>query len=66
MMSNNWEILGNFMYPTSGYERLLALIRGGLLDVHSLPPRTFPLESLPAAMDAAASAKSSEYIVMLS
>ncbi len=36
MMANNWEILGNFMYPASAYQRLLALVRGGLLDIRSL------------------------------
>lgn len=66
MMANNWEILGNFMYPASAYQRLLALVRGGLLDVRSFQARTFPLEHLPAAMDAAASATSSEYVVLTS
>jgi alcohol dehydrogenase len=66
MMANNWEILGNFMYPAGAYLRLLALVRSGLLDVRSIRARTFPLEALPAAMDAAASAKSSEYVVVTS
>jgi alcohol dehydrogenase len=66
MMFNGWEILGNFMYPASAYERLLALVRSGLLDMRYLQARTFSLEELPAAMDAAVSARSSEYIVMIS
>jgi alcohol dehydrogenase len=66
MMSNNWEILGTFMYPAGAYLRLLALIRGGLLDVRSIRACTFPLPALPAAIDAAASAHSSEYVVVTS
>jgi alcohol dehydrogenase len=64
MMANNWEILGNFMYPVGAYLRLLALARGGLLDMRSIRALTFPLEALPAAMEAAASSKSSEYVVV--
>jgi alcohol dehydrogenase len=66
MMVNGWEIMGNFMYPADSYLRLLALIRAGLLDVHSIRTRTFPLDALPAAMDAAASAKGSECVVVTS
>jgi alcohol dehydrogenase len=64
MMSNNWEILGNFMYPAIAYQRLLSLIRGGLLDLRSIQARPYPLDALPAAMDAAASARSTECIVV--
>lgn len=66
MMANNWEILGNFMYSAGAYLRLLALVRAGLLDVRSIRARTFPLEALPAAMDAAADANRSEYVVVTS
>jgi alcohol dehydrogenase len=66
MMASNWEILGNFMYPAGAYLRLLALIRGGLLDMRSIRARTFPLEALPAAIAAAAVSKSSEYVVVTS
>jgi alcohol dehydrogenase len=29
VMVNNWEIIGNFMYPNSAYRRLLDLVRTG-------------------------------------
>lgn len=66
MMANSWEIIGNFMYPADSDRRLLSLIRAGLLDVHSIQTRTFPIDALPAAMDAAVSAKSSECVVVTS
>ncbi len=32
VMLNDWEILGQFMYPASAYRRLLDLLRSGLLE----------------------------------
>jgi alcohol dehydrogenase len=32
VMFNNWEIIGQFMYPVDAYRRLLDLLRTGLLD----------------------------------
>ena len=43
VMLNNWEILGQFMYPASAYRRLLDLLRCGLLDISAIRPRVFPL-----------------------
>jgi len=64
MMLNGWEILGQFMYPTSAYRRLLELLRSGLLDLDAIQPRLYPLADLPQAMEAAASAGNLEYVVM--
>jgi alcohol dehydrogenase len=64
LMMNSWEILGQFMYPASGYRRLLDLLRSGLLDIKPIRPRVYPLAALPEAMDAAAEAGNLEYIVM--
>ena len=64
MMANSWEIIGNFMHPADAYLRLFSLIRAGLLDPRSIRTRTFPLTSLPAAIDAAATAKGSECVVV--
>ncbi len=64
MMLNNWEIMGQFMYPAAAYRRLLDLLRSGLLDISSIRPRVYPLAALPEAMEAAASAGSLECIVM--
>jgi alcohol dehydrogenase len=55
-MRNNWEILGQFMYPADALRRLLELVRAGLLDLGAIRPRTFALADLPAALDAAATA----------
>jgi alcohol dehydrogenase len=64
MMFNNWEIMGQFMYPVDAYARLLELVRAGLLDAGTIVARAFPLEALPQAMDAAAGAASLECIVV--
>ncbi len=64
LMLNNWEILGQFMYPANVYRRLLDLLRGGLLDISSIRPRVYPLAELPQAMEAAAVAGNLEYVVM--
>jgi alcohol dehydrogenase len=63
LMLNNWEILGQFMYPAWAYRRLLDLLRCGLLDISAIRPRVFPLASLRDAMDAALAAGSLECVV---
>jgi alcohol dehydrogenase len=64
VMMNNLEILGQFMYPTDAYRRLLDLLRSGLLDIRPIRPRVFPLMALPEAMEAAAAAGNLECIVV--
>ena len=64
VMLNNWEILGQFMYPGSAYRRLIELIRGGLLDLDAIRPRVFALAALPEAMEAAAAAGNLEVVVV--
>ncbi len=64
VMLNDWEILGQFMYPARAYRRLLDLFRGGLLDLRAVRPRIFALPDLRAAMDAAASASNLEVVVV--
>jgi len=64
LMANNWEIIGQFMYPVDAYRRLLDLVRAGLLDISSIRPRVFPLTALPEAMEAAATAGSLECVVV--
>jgi alcohol dehydrogenase len=54
LLVNNWELIGQFMYPTDVYRRLFELVRAGLLDLTTITPRTYPLADLPAAMAAAA------------
>ncbi|AKU95555.1 Alcohol dehydrogenase, zinc-binding [Labilithrix luteola] len=64
LMMNGWEILGQFMYPADAYLRLLALVRGGLLDPRAITVRTYPLAELPSAMDAAARASGLECVAL--
>ncbi len=64
VMLNDWEILGQFMYPRSAYRRLVELVRNGLLDPTAVRPHVFPFADLPEAMDAAAAAGSLEYVVV--
>jgi alcohol dehydrogenase len=64
LMLNSWEIIGQFMYPASAYQRLLDLLRSGLLDISAIRPRVYPLAALPEAMEAATTAGNLECIVM--
>ena len=54
LMINNWEILGQFMYSPSAYRTLLALIRSGQLDLDLVSLKTFALQDLEVAIEAAA------------
>jgi alcohol dehydrogenase len=64
LMRNNWEIIGQFMYPAGAYLRLLGLVRAGLLDISPIRPKVYPLAELPRAMDAAAAAGSLECVIV--
>jgi alcohol dehydrogenase len=64
MMFNNWEIIGQFMYPQNAYLKLADLIRSGLLDISSIQPVVFPFDEFFQAMDAAAVAPGNECIVI--
>jgi alcohol dehydrogenase len=64
VMLNNLEIIGQFMYPRDVFGRLGELTRSGLLDLGAIRVRAFPLDALPAAMEAAAQADGLECIVV--
>jgi alcohol dehydrogenase len=64
MLANNWELIGQFMYPADGYLRLFELVRAGLLDLTAITPHVYRLAELPAAMAAAASVGSLACVVM--
>jgi alcohol dehydrogenase len=64
VMLNNLEIVGQFMYPRDVFRRLGELARSGLLDLDAIRTRAFPLDALPAAMEAAAQADGLECIVV--
>jgi alcohol dehydrogenase len=63
VMLNDLEILGQFMYPRDTFIRLVDLARAGLLDLHAIRTRSFQLDALPSAMEAAATAGGLECIV---
>lgn len=54
MLSNDWEVIGNFMYPRQAPAQLAALVRSGLLDLSPVRARVFPFTRLPEAIAAAA------------
>ena len=64
VMLNNWEVIGQFMYPKQSYHRLLALIRSGQLELNKIEPRIYPFGKLPEAMERAAKAGSFECVVI--
>jgi alcohol dehydrogenase len=64
VMRNDWEVIGQFMYPADAYRSLFGLLRVGLLDISPIRPVTFPLSRLREAMDAAASASNLECVVV--
>jgi alcohol dehydrogenase len=64
VMLNNLEIVGQFMYPQNAFLRLVDLARADLLDIHAIQTRSFPLEAVPSAMEAAATAGGLECIVV--
>ena len=64
LLLNNWELLGQFMYPGDAYRRLFDLVRAGLLDLAAIAPHCYPLAELPAAMAAAAEVGSLACVVM--
>jgi alcohol dehydrogenase len=64
VMLNNLEIIGQFMYAQDTFMRLVDLARSRLLDLGAIRARSFPLENLPAAMEAASTADALECIVV--
>jgi alcohol dehydrogenase len=44
VMLNNFEIIGQFMYPQDTFMRLVELARAGLLDLRAIRARSFPLD----------------------
>jgi alcohol dehydrogenase len=64
VIRNNWEIIGQFMYPAGAYRSLLGLVRAKLLDLSPVRALRFPLAALTAAMDAATNATNLECVVV--
>jgi alcohol dehydrogenase len=66
VMLNDWEIIGQFMYPGHAYRRLMAMVRSGLLDISVIRPVTFPLDALREATERAATAGNFDCVVIQS
>jgi alcohol dehydrogenase len=64
VMLNDLEILGQFMYPQDAFMRLVDLARAGLLDLKAIRTRSFPLDALADAMEAATTAGGLECVVV--
>jgi alcohol dehydrogenase len=64
LLANNWELLGQFMYPADTYRTLFGLVRAGLLDLTSITPHTYPLAELPTAIAMANRVGSRACVVM--
>jgi alcohol dehydrogenase len=65
MIANNWELLGQFMFPADTYRKLFGLVRAGLLDLSTVTPHTYPLAELPTAIAAARGVGSRACVVMV-
>jgi hypothetical protein len=52
------------MYPRDVFRRLGELARSGLLNIDAIRMRSFPLDALPSAMEAAAQADGLECVVV--
>jgi hypothetical protein len=53
------------MHPVDAYRNVLAMVRGGHLDVGAITPKRYPLTELRAAMETAASAGNLESVVVV-
>ena len=53
MLGNDWEIVGNFMYPRHASASLAALVASGQIDLSVFDVTCFPLTRLPDAIAAA-------------
>ena len=58
MLAFDWSLAGCFMYPAKANQHLMSLLRSGLLDLSQIHVRTFELEKLPEAIEAAKSMRS--------
>jgi alcohol dehydrogenase len=64
VMLNDWEILGQFMYPRDAWRRLLMLASAGMLDLRAIRSVEFAMNDVPAAIERAASASGLECVIV--
>jgi alcohol dehydrogenase len=54
MLANDWEVVGQFMYPRTAPGQLASLVAEGLVDLGKIVVTTFALADFPLAIGAAA------------
>lgn len=64
MLANDWHVMGCFMYPHDAPARLVALTASGQIDLGRLNIRSFPLDRLDDALDAAAGMRGLDMTVL--
>jgi len=64
MLSNDWEVVGNFMYPNTAVASLANLIASGQLDLSPIRLRRYAFVDLPQAITAATSMKDLDLTVI--
>jgi len=64
MLSNDWEVVGNFMYDRNAPLGLMSLVASGLLDLAPIRLRSFVFDRLPEAIRAAASMRDLDLTVV--
>lgn len=65
MLSNDWEVVGNFMYPSTAPAQLARMIAAGLLDLDAVHVRCFPLVQLPEAINTASAMRDLDLIAVV-
>jgi len=54
MLSNDWEVIGAFMYPKDAPARLVRLVEAKLLDLGAIDIKRYAFADLPKAIEGAA------------
>jgi alcohol dehydrogenase len=65
MLSNDCEVVGNFMYPKTAPGQLAAMIAAGLLDLSPIRVQSLALSQLPDAIEAAATMRDLDLTAVL-
>jgi alcohol dehydrogenase len=66
MLSNEWEVVGCFMYPKYAPAKLTKLVASGSLDLSKVRIKKFFFDNLPQAIQAAASMRDLDCVVLSS
>ncbi len=64
MLLNNWEIKGNFMYKHTDVQRVISLVKNGLIDLNLIKTKTFNYQEIYEAISAASKVKGLENVVL--